>query len=298
MKATLAQIAPKLGRFDDNLELHRQIVAEAWQAGRDLIVFPELSLTGYLLRDHVPHVAHRADEVAARFAGLGTGASRGLDVVVGFVELSDHYQCFNSAAYLRLEPGAPPKLQAVHRKVHLPTYGMFDERRYFAAGRTVRAFDAPVLGRCGLLICEDLWHPSSAYVLSVDGPRFEGVQAIVAVANSPARGVQDTDHDTVANLETWRKLLWLYAKLFGVLILHCQRVGVEDSYIFTGGSEVIAPGGESLAKAPLFDETLLEVELDLSATLRWHRSLSPFTMADDIDLVRRELARIEQEAFR
>ncbi len=298
MKATLAQIAPKLGRFDDNLELHRQIVAEAWQAGRDLVVFPELSLTGYLLRDHVPHVACRAADIAARFADLGTACRQGIDVVVGFVELSEHYQCFNSAAYLHLEPGAQPVLQAVHRKVHLPTYGMFDERRYFAPGRTIRAFDAAVLGRCGLLICEDLWHPSSAYVLAVDGPRFEGVQAIIAVANSPARGVHDTSHHTVANLETWRRLNWLYAKLFGVLLLHCQRVGVEDSYIFTGGSEVLAPGGEPLARAPLFEETLLEVELNLADTLRWHRSVSPFTMADDLDLVRRELARIEQEAFR
>lgn len=298
MKARLAQIAPKLGRFDDNLDLHRQIVAEAWQAGRNLVVFPELSLTGYLLRDHVPHVACRAGDLIERFAGLGLGQAAGLDLVVGFVELSAHYQCFNSAAYLRLEPGAAPVLQAVHRKVHLPTYGMFDERRYFAAGRTIRAFNTPVLGRTGLLICEDLWHPSSAYVLAVDGPRFEGVQAIVAVANSPARGVQDTSQHTVANLETWRRLNWLYAKLFGVLLLHCQRVGVEDSYIFTGGSEVLAPGGEPLARAPLFEETMLDVEVDLEDALRWHRSLSPFTMADDVDIVRRELARIEQEAMR
>ena len=297
MKATLAQIAPKLGRFEDNLELHRSIIQDAWAAGRDLVVFPELSLTGYLLRDYVPHVACTAAELTERFTGLGADLGAGLDVVVGFVELSAHYQCFNSAAYLRFEPGARPELLAVHRKVHLPTYGMFDERRYFAAGRTFRSFETPALGRTGLLICEDLWHPSSAYVLAVDGPRFEGVQAILAVANSPARGVRDTSQHTVENLETWRRLNWMYARMFGVLVFHCQRVGVEDSYIFTGGSEVLAPGGEPLARAALFEEELLDVEVDVDARLRWHRSISPFTMADDIDIVRRELERIEREAF-
>ncbi|NUQ00251.1 MAG: carbon-nitrogen hydrolase [Armatimonadetes bacterium] len=298
MKVMLAQIAPKLGRLDDNLELHRRIIAEAWASGHDLVVFPELSLTGYLLRDHVPNVALAAEELTGLFGGLGDGRERPLEVVVGFVELGASYRCYNAAALLRLKPAQPPGRLAVHRKVHLPTYGMFDERRYFAPGRTFRAFQSGVLGRAGLLICEDLWHPSSAYVLSVDGPCNEGIQALIGMANSPARGVADTTHDTVANLETWRRLNGLYASLFGLVLLHCQRVGVEDSYVFTGGSEVLAPGGEVLARAPLFAEQLLSAELDIDSLVRWHRSVSPFTMADDLDVVRRELERVSVEAFR
>lgn len=298
MRARLAQIAPRLGRLDDNLELHRGIVAEAWADGCDLVVFPELSLTGYLLRDHVPQVARPAAALVEMFDGLGEGHTRPLEVAVGFVELSGGYHCHNSGAYLRLNPGGGAELLHVHRKVHLPTYGMFDERRYFAPGRDLRAFDSDTLGRAGLLICEDLWHPSSAFVLSVDGPLNEGICALVEIANSPARGVQDTDRFTVANLETWRRLNWLYAKLFAVVVFHCQRVGVEDSYVFTGGSEVLGPSGEPLARAALFDEELLTVELNPSELVRWQRSVSPFSMHEDLDIVQRELERVRQEVQR
>ncbi|MCC7495540.1 MAG: hypothetical protein IT204_24535 [Fimbriimonadaceae bacterium] len=298
MKVTLAQIAPRLGRLDDNLQRHREILGAQAAEGAALVVFPELSLTGYLLRDHVPHVALSAAELPGLLADLVPAGATGLDVVVGFVELGADCRCYNSAAYLHLPPGAPPRLVACHRKVHLPTYGMFDEARYFAPGRALRAFDSPTLGRCGLLICEDLWHPTSVFVLSVDGPQHAGIQTLLGVANSPARGVQDTSEFGVQNLTTWRRLNGLYAQLFGVVVFHCQRVGVEDSYIFTGGSEVLAPGGEPLARAPLFDEDCLTVELDPGDLVRWHRSLRPFSMADGLEVVRRELDRAAAEAWR
>lgn len=297
MKITLAQIAPKLGRVEDNLQLHRQILSDVWSAGGDLVVFPELSLTGYLLRDYVPEVALSADQLVGLFDGLGLGRQRPLEAVLGFVELSRGRQCYNSAAHLSLEPGGRPRLLKVHRKVHLPTYGMFDEQRYYAAGHSLRAYDTPLLGRTGLLICEDLWHPCTAYVLSVDGPGLEGSQTLIGIANSPARGVADTDHDVPANIATWRRLNALYAQLFGLVVLHVQRVGVEDSYIFSGGSEIVLPTGHVCARAPLFDEHLLTAELDLAAELRWHRSSAPMDLADDFDLVRRELHRIAAEAF-
>lgn len=297
MKATLAQIAPKLGRLDDNLALHRRIITDAWAAGSDLVVFPELSLTGYLLRDHVPQVAQPAADLPGLLAGLTPG-TRPLEVALGFVELSAGYQCYNSAAHLRLAPGQAPELLAVHRKVHLPTYGMFDERRYFAPGQSLRAYESPLLGRSGMLLCEDLWHPSAVYVLSLDGPHLEGLQCLLALANSPARGVQDTSRETVANLEVWRRLNWLYAALFGLVVINCHRVGVEDSYVFTGGSEVLAPGGEALARAELFEEQLLEVEFEPADLVRWHRSVSPASLAEDLAVVQRELGRIMGEAYR
>jgi predicted amidohydrolase len=298
MKATLAQIAPRLGRLEVNLAQHRQLLGEAWVAGTDLIVFPELSLTGYLLRDHTAHVALTVAELAASLAGLSAG-ERAMDAAVGFVELSAGHQCYNSAAYLHFAPGeSAPQVVHVHRKVHLPTYGMFDERRYVNPGRRYRAFDAPLLGRCGMLICEDLWHPSSVFVMSVDGPNFEGMEVLLGLANSPARGAQDTEQFTVANVETWRRLNALYAELYGLVVFHVQRVGVEDQYIFSGGSEIVAPGGEPLARLPLFDEAVVTVDLDLAEMSRWCRSVSPRALAEDVDLVRSELARIERGVYR
>lgn len=297
MKVTLAQLAPKLGRVDDNLQLHRQILSDGWGRDDDLVVFPELSLTGYLLRDYVAEVALPAEDLPGLFDGLGLGRARPLDTIIGFVELSAGRQCYNSAAYLHLPPGRRPQVVHVHRKVHLPTYGMFDERRYFTPGGSVRAFETALLGRAGMLLCEDLWHPVCTWLLSVDGPALEGAQCLFGLSNSPARGVGDTAHETVANLETWRRLNACYAKTCGALMFHVQRVGVEDSYIFSGGSEVVLPNGEPLARAPLFDEHLLTVELDLEGELRWLRSTQPLGLGTDAEVVRRELARILAEAF-
>ncbi|MBI2301873.1 MAG: carbon-nitrogen hydrolase, partial [Armatimonadetes bacterium] len=150
MRVTLAQIAPRLGRLEDNVALHRQVMADAWGGGSDLVIFPELSLTGYLLRDWVPQVAVPAERLCELFDGLSAGRRTPLDVVLGFVELSSGRQCYNSAAYLRLGPGHRPVVVHIHRKVHLPTYGMFDEARYFSPGRALRAFDSPLLGRTGM----------------------------------------------------------------------------------------------------------------------------------------------------
>jgi predicted amidohydrolase len=298
MRVTLAQIAPRLGRLADNLAAHRQILAEAWAGGSRLVVFPELSLTGYLLRDYTSEVALTVEELAAHLAAVAAPAGAGpLEVVLGFVELSPGRQCYNAGACFELAPDAAPRLVHLHRKVHLPTYGMFDERRYFNPGRRYQAFESPSLGRCGLLICEDLWHPSSVFVLSVDGPAFEGAGVLLGLANSPARGLTDTERFTVGNMETWRRLNALYAELYGLLVFHVQRVGVEDQYIFSGGSQILAPGGEVLLEAPLFDEAIVSAEIDPAAVLRPHRSANPRALAEDVDLVRRELERIGSAVY-
>lgn len=297
MKVTLAQIAPRLGRLADNINRHRELIGAGWADGTDLLLFPELSLTGYLLRDYTAQVALTTAELTKAFAAVPAG-ERDLDVVLGFVELSAGGHCYNAAAWLHLSPARPPALVHVHRKVHLPTYGMFDEGRYFSPGRRCAAFDGPGLGRAGLLLCEDAWHPSSVFLLAVDGPEYEGVTSLITLANSPARGVQDTERETVANLEVWRRLNALWAELYGLTVFHVQRVGVEDQYVFTGGSEILAPGGEPLVQAPLFDEALLSVELDPAALSRRQRSVLPREPAGDVELVRRELARIAREVYR
>ena len=151
----LAQLAPKLGNFSDNIEAHLRWVEKARTAGANLVVFPELSLTGYILQDLVPDIAVPLPD-ATRLQPL-LDACRGIDCVFGFVEVSSNFNYYNAAAYV-----SDGKILHVHRKLYLPTYGMFDEMRFFAMGENLRTFQTQ-FGELGLLICEDLWHPSTIY---------------------------------------------------------------------------------------------------------------------------------------
>lgn len=158
----LAQIATKLGDVNANLEKHLELIRQAVSSGVDLIVFPELSLTGYCLQDLVPTVALDASTDDPVFKHL-LEASQYVDVVVGFVDSDARHRFFIAAAYL-----SGGKVVHVHHKAYLPTYGLFDEGRFFAWGDSVRAFDTR-FGRAGILICEDFWHASPPYLLWLDG---------------------------------------------------------------------------------------------------------------------------------
>src|SRR5881397_3088158 len=157
MRVALAQVAPVLGNVAANLRMHRKSVQAASRAGVDLVIFPELSLTGYLLQDLVPEVALRIERNPEIRELLKL--SRSVALAVGFVEESQDHRFYNSALFL-----AGGKILHCHRKVYLPTYGMFDEGREFAAGSGFSAFSTP-LGRFGILISEDAWHPSASYLL-------------------------------------------------------------------------------------------------------------------------------------
>ena len=179
----LAQLAPRLGDLAANVTRHLELIGTAAAEGADLVVFPELSLTGYFLKDLVTETALRLDSPEIQ---LLAEASRGVDAVVGCILESDGHRFHNAALYL--SGGA---VVHVHRKVYLPTYGLFDEARDLAAGDRFRAFEAPLRSaeprrpwRAGMLICEDLWHPSSAYLLARDG-----VDLIICPSASPGRGV-------------------------------------------------------------------------------------------------------------
>lgn len=177
-KAVLAQIKPKLGTVADNLALIEEYVCQATRDKADLIVFPELALTGYFLKDLVPEVARGIDAPEIRRL---IELSRHISIAVGFVEVTSDYRFFNSALYL--EQGA---IKHLHRKVYLPTYGLFDEQRYMARGEHFRAFDTR-FGRFGMLICEDMWHLSASYILAMDG-----ATALICLSSSPGRGWKGT----------------------------------------------------------------------------------------------------------
>ncbi|MCX7839044.1 MAG: carbon-nitrogen hydrolase [Anaerolineae bacterium] len=276
-KLALAQFAPRLGDVDANLQTILDFIARAQNERADLIVFPELALTGYYLKDLVPTVAARAAPDDPHLAPLFE-ASRHLDIVISFVEHDARWNYHIAAAYL-----SQGRLVHLHRKVYLPTYRLFDDGRFFAPGKTFRAFDTR-LGRMGLLICEEAWHLSSPYVLWQDGADF-----LIDVSASPGYGV--SSQADLANAATVKNFLQTYATLLTVFVIFSNRVGVEDGIAFWGGSHVRAPDGTLLATAPQFDEALVVAELDTDA-LRRARIDLPLLRDEQRELIRHELGRV------
>jgi predicted amidohydrolase len=272
----VAQISPRLGDVEANLTLYEERVRAARGLGADLIVFPELSLTGYFLKDMVSTVAMRFD--APEVQQL-KALSRDVGLVAGLVEETDDYLFYNSAVYF--EDG---EIAHVHRKAYLPTYGLFDEGRYFARGDRIRSFDSK-FGRSALLICEDMWHPSTIYLAALDH-----ALTVFCPSTSPLRGFSDeTDHDN--NARYWELINAMYAQTFAVFIVYANRVGFEDGVGFWGGSEIVDPAGVRVAKAKYYDEDLIAAEINLKSARR-HRVASPLLRDENIDLTINELLRI------
>ncbi len=277
----LAQIKPKLGCVADNLAVIVASVERGIGAQAGLVVFPELALTGYFLKDLVPEVALAPDAPEIkRLAEL----SRHIGIVVGFVEVSRDYHFYNSAVYL--EGG---EIRHLHRKVYLPTYGLFDEQRYLAHGDRFRAFDTRY-GRMGLLICEDMWHLSAPYLLAMDG-----ATTLVCLSSSPGRGISDAD--TLGSTASWQRLTSATAMFLNCHVLYCNRVGYEDGVNFWGGSEVMDPAGSVTARGAILEEDFLLAGVSEEA-LRRERISSPMMRDEDLYLTLRELERIGKERGR
>ena len=276
-QARLVQLAPRLGAVAANLHRHLEAAERAASEGVELVVFPELSLTGYFLRDLVPEVALRLD--SAHFAEL-LDLSRKIHLVFGFVEESDAFELHCSAAYL-----AEGELKHLHRKLYLPTYGMFDEARYFSAGSCLQSFPTP-WGPAGLVICEELWHPSVPYVLS-----RQGMDLLIGIAASPFRGVEPGGPDIGQSYEL---MLGAYAELFQCHVLFCNRVGCEDGISFWGGSRAITPLEGEIAVAPLYDEAPQDEVLERSH-LRRARFATPLLADERPELLRRALEKMSHE---
>lgn len=252
---------PRKGDVRANLEKIASLVAGAGR-DHDLLVFPETCLTGYFLQGAVAELAFGADEVADM---LGCPPDGGPDLVVGFYE-RHRRRIHNSVVYYSASGGRYLPLH-VHRKMFLPTYGLFDEARFVEPGRELGAFDTP-LGRMGMLICEDVWHSLTPAVLALDG-----AEVIVVSSASPARGFV-AGSDRPASIRRWDPILEGPAMEHGVFVLASQLVGSEGGKLFAGGSVAIAPDGTALARAPLFEEGVVTAVLDRAAIDR-HRFESP-----------------------
>jgi len=276
-RIALAQVAPRLGDLDANLELAVNRVRAAAAEGAALTVLPELALTGYLLQDLVPDVAMVADD--PRLLGIGAEAP-GMLVAVGFVEETAEHRYCNSVALVR-----DGELIGLHRKVYLPTYGLFDEGRFTRAGDRIRTHDAGApIGRIGLSVCEDFWHPSLPMLQAHDGASL-----LVNVAAGPSRAPGGPAG--LAAIGGWHKMQDTYALLGTVPLAFCNRVGNEEGLTFWGGSRIVAADGSTVAQAPLWEEALVVGTLDTD-DLRIARYGLPILADERLELVRRELDRI------
>jgi len=281
VRIALGQIAPDLGRLDDNVARHHALLASARADGAGLVVFPELGLTGYILQDLAAEIAIRLDD--PRLLGLAAETA-GLSAVVSFVEESADHRLYISAALL--EDGA---IRHVHRKLFLPTYGLFDERRFFAAGDLLRAVPSLLGLGIGIAICEDFWHLTVPQLLAL-----YGAQLLINVSSSPGRDLARTSEVGLGTATSWRTLMRAYAQLTTSFVVFCNRVGVDESISFWGGSEVIAPTGAAVFSAPLYDDGLYLVDVDLDDVRRERFSL-PLLRDERPELQVRELQRIVAE---
>lgn len=261
LRVGLAQIDCRLGDVEHNLEIHLDWIRRARAESVDLLLFPELSLTGYRLLHLTPRVAlhPRRSAIVDRLAE----AAEGLAVIVGLIEKDDQGTLYNSAVLLH-----GGGIVHIHRKLYLPTYGIFQEGRFFGEGQQL------ALGRLpgseadlGVLICEDLWHAEPARHLARAGAKL-----LAVISASPGRigsGEQPTSQDE------WELLTRSTALLDTCWVVYCNRVGWEEGSFYTGGSHVVRPGGEVMARAPVIDEHLLVADIDLREAdrLRWRLPL-------------------------
>jgi NAD+ synthase (glutamine-hydrolysing) len=273
IRIAIAQCAPALGAVKRNLDMHEKWIARARVAGARLVIFPELSLTGYYLKDLAADVACAADD--PQLAPIAE-ASRDIDISAGFVERSPD-------AKLHIAQGhwSGGKLVHVHRKVYLPTYGIFDDGRYFGPGDRFETYRWAG-GTTGVAICEDLWHVSTPYLYAAAGATI-----VLAPSASPGRGV--AEGGDLGTAESCRLMDRFYASYLTVYVVYVNRVGHEDGIAFWGGSEIVAPDGTVAARAPEFDEDLLIGEIDPELVAR-ERARNPLLRDEREDIVLRNIA--------
>jgi NAD+ synthase (glutamine-hydrolysing) len=261
LRLAIVQFRPHKGAYAENLA---QLEASFREAAAlpdppDLLLLPETALSGYFLEGGVREQARTAEQAADDIAAAhrASGAPP-MDIAIGFYELwrNCHY---NSSLYLSLGPDAPV-IRHVHRKVFLPTYGVFDEERFVEAGSEVRAFDTG-WGRAAMLVCEDAWHSLLPTLAALDG-----AQVLLVVSATPARGLDSPE--APANLERWERLAADSASEHGMYVAVAQLVGFEGGKAFAGGSVVAGPSGQILARGPLFEAGMIRVDLDFDEITR------------------------------
>jgi predicted amidohydrolase len=273
----LAQIDCRLGDVAVNTERITAALAEAVARGADVVVFPELALSGYSIGEvdedlslapHDPRLLHLA-QCAGR-AGLA----------LGFVESGRGLHTYNSVAYF--ENGRPVH---VHRKLYLPTYAVFEERKHFTPGQSLRAFDTSLGHRAAVLLCNDAWQPQLAFLAAQDSAEVLFIPADSAQSSVPER------YDSQSY---WRGITRFYGRMLQTFVVFVNRVGTEGPLAFWGGSHVVDPWGEVIAEAPAHTEHLLVADVNLGDVRRRRREI-PLVKEARLGLIRREVDRLLDE---
>ncbi|MCJ7682925.1 MAG: nitrilase [Desulfobacteraceae bacterium] len=302
MKVAIFQTNPVLLDLKANLEEVTSKIRYAKEKGVHLIVFPELALTGYFVGQRYHEVALRLD---SKEIGQLASATKGTAAVVGFIEESPSMNFYNSALV-----AVDGQILFAYRKLNLPNYGVFEERKFFSPGKQVPVFRLHDF-YVAVFICNDLWHPSLPY-LGV----CQKADIFISIFNS-SQGSMGTEF---SNIDSWGIINKFYSRIFGIYNVCANRVGNEsleerrlttiedqpeepsvdqnrdirceiEEYRFWGGSEIINPFGQVLVKAALYDEDTIfaDVSRDL---LRKKKILLPYLRNDDPYFTQRELNRI------
>ncbi|MGD8534546.1 MAG: nitrilase-related carbon-nitrogen hydrolase [Candidatus Aminicenantes bacterium] len=276
MKVALAQISPHLGNLRKNLDLHFQSIEKAKKKKADLLIFPELSLTGYTLMDMVDEVSLTPGKNPI-FKEL-KAASREISLVVGFVEEMEKGLFYNSAAFL-----SKGKILHIHRKVFLPTFGMFDEARFYAQGKNFHIFPSP-FGKTGMMICRDFLSYGASYLLFAGG-----AEIIIVISAAPGRGTAKEEAYETSRM--WEIMGETISRFSTVFLIYCNRVGFEDGKHFAGGSFIYNPAGEMVARAAYVDQDFLFSEINLDE-VRESRKKWPYKRDDKPEIILEALKRI------
>src|SRR5213593_1207532 len=264
LRLAIAQIRPTKGEYAANLQRIGGVLAQVAKLdpSMDLVAFPEAATSGYFVEGGVREVAVTAGTLFRDLVEQHQAAhAPPLDVAVGFYEVFQN-RFYNSCLYASLgnasSGSASPGIKHVHRKVFLPTYGVFDEERFVERGHEVRAFDTR-FGRAAILICEDAWHSLTATIAALDG-----AQLVILPSASPARGTGKTDggESLPASVVRWERIVRNIAEEHGVFVVYASLVGFEGGKGFPGGSLVVLPSGEIALRGPIFEEAVLTADLD------------------------------------
>jgi predicted amidohydrolase len=252
----IVQGKPRKGRYEENLNELREIFAQLCESdcAPELIVLPEAALTGYFLEGAVYELARSAEEFAADLAGAWNAAGRkAADIVCGFYENSGGTY-YNSAMYLACSGGSH-RIVHLHRKMFLPTYGVFDEERFLSRGRRLQVFETR-WGKMAMLICEDVWHAIMPTIAAI-----KGAQILIIPSAAPGRGIEEDDE--LGSIARWREILQATAAEHGVYILYAGLAGFEGGKGMTGSSRVVDPHGRTVVQAPALGAHIIRAQLDL-----------------------------------
>jgi predicted amidohydrolase len=266
MKIGLCQTSPKLGDVEFNLSEMIRIMEE-YQGKADLLVFPELSLTGYDLKEKLYDVALTLDSAPIRKVSEASKKTK-VSVVFGFVEQGMGEQIYNSAILIK-----NGEISSVQQKIYPTNYGIFEEGKYFSRGKKVKV-DTFGPFNTSMLICNDLWHPSLPHIAA-----HQHASLLIGIINSPKGGIDKNYSSDIG----WVRVGQFYASIYGCYVVLVNRVGKENDLEFYGSSKLFDPYGEIIAQCPIDEASIVITEIN-EKRVKEVRKLLPTMRDEDVFL--------------